>query len=68
MSEVEQALARVEDLLRRLDERRAELEGLAAADDLDGDAAVELIAELAELAREIESELSRARAVADAGG
>jgi hypothetical protein len=68
VSEVEQALARVEDLLRRLDERRTELEGLAAADDLDGDAAVELIAELAELAREIESELSRARAVADAGG
>jgi hypothetical protein len=41
---------------------------LAAADDVDGDAAVDLIAELAELARQIESELTRARTLADAAG
>lgn len=68
MSEVEQALARAEELLTRLNERRDELERLAAAEDVDGDAAVDLISELAQLAREIESELTRARAIADAEG
>ena len=68
MSEVDQALARAEDLLGTLNERRDELERLAAADDVDGDAAVELISELAELARQIEAELTRARSLADASG
>ena len=66
MSEVQEVLARAEELLGRLNERREELERLAAADDVDGDAAVELIGELAELAREIEAELTRARTIADA--
>ena len=68
MSEVDQALARAEELLGTLNERRDELERLAAADDVDGDAAVELISELAELARQIEAELTRARNLADASG
>ena len=68
MSEVDAALARAEDLLGTLNERRDELERLAAADDVDGDAAVDLIAELAELARRIEAELTRARNLADAAG
>jgi len=68
MSSVDEALARAEELLKRLGERRDELERLAEADDLDGDATVDLIAELAELAREIEAELTRARTIADAGG
>lgn len=68
MSDVDAALERAEELLARLSERRDALERLADADDLDGDAAVDLIAELAELAREIESELARARTMADAGG
>jgi geranylgeranyl pyrophosphate synthase len=38
------------------------------ADDVDGDAAVDLITELAELARQIEGELTRARDLADATG
>jgi hypothetical protein len=67
MSELDQALARAEELLGRLSERRDELERLAASDDVDGDAAVDVIAELAELARQIEAELTRARAIADAG-
>jgi hypothetical protein len=65
---VDDALGRAEELLERLNEKRAELERLAEADDVDGDAAVDLIAELAELAKEIEAELTRARTMADAGG
>lgn len=68
MSSVDEALAKAEELLARLNERREELERLAEADDLDGDAAVDVIAELAELARQIEAELKRARTMADAAG
>jgi uncharacterized protein YoxC len=62
------ALARAEQLLEQLNGKREELERLAAAEDVDGDAAVDLIAELAELARQIEAELTRARNLADAAG
>lgn len=65
---VDEALARAEQLLARLNERRAELERLAEADDVDGDSAVDVIAELAELARQIEAELTQARTIADASG
>lgn len=68
MTSVDEALARAEELLARLNERREELERLAEADDVDGDAAVDVIAELAELARKIEAELTRARTIADAAG
>ena len=67
-AEVDEALARAEELLNKLNERRDELERLAAADDVDGDAAVDLISELAELARQIEAELTRARSLANASG
>jgi hypothetical protein len=63
---VDEALARAEDLLGTLNERREELERLTEADDVDGEAVVDLIAELAELARHIEAELTRARTLADA--
>jgi hypothetical protein len=62
---VDEALARAEELLDRLNTRREDLERLAAADQVDGEAAVDLIAELAELARQIEAELTRARALAE---
>ncbi|HSF60144.1 MAG TPA: hypothetical protein VLA69_00470 [Gaiellaceae bacterium] len=68
MTDVEEALARAEELLGRLNERREELERLAEADDVDGSEAVEVITELAELARQIEAELTRARTIADADG
>ena len=68
MSSVDEALARAEELLARLNERREALERLAEADDVDGDAAVDVIAELADLARQIEAELTRARTMADAAG
>jgi len=66
VSGVEDALRRAEELLARLNERRAELERLSAAEDVDGEAAVDVIAQLAEIAKEIESELTRARSLADA--
>jgi hypothetical protein len=68
VSSVDDALGRAEELLARLNERREALERLAEADEIEGDAAVDLIAELAELAREIEAELTRARTLADAVG
>jgi hypothetical protein len=68
MNPVDEALARAEELLEKLNERREELERLAAAEDVDGDAAVDLIAELAELARQIETELTRVCTLADATG
>jgi hypothetical protein len=68
MSSVDEALARAEELLVTLNAKREELERLAAEEDVDGDAAVDLIGELAELARQIEAELTRARGLADAAG
>ena len=68
MSSAGEALARAEELLGRLNERREALERLAEADEVDGEAAVDVIAELAELARRIEAELTSARALADADG
>jgi hypothetical protein len=65
VSSVDEALGKAEELLGRLNERREELERLAGADDVDGEAAVDLIAELAELARQIEAELTRARTLAE---
>jgi len=67
-SPVDEALARAEELLVTLNAKREELERLATAEDVDGDAAVDLIGELAELARQIEAELTRARGLADAAG
>ena len=68
MSSVDEALARAEELLGTLNAKREELERLAGAGDVDGDTAVDLIGELAELARQIEAELTRARGLADAAG
>ena len=67
MTAADDAIARAEELLGQLNVRRDELERLAGADDLDAEAAVETIAELAELAKQIEAELTRARGLADAG-
>ena len=67
-SPVDDALARAEELLVTLNAQREELAPFATAEDVDGDAAVDLIGELAELARQIEAELTRARGLADAAG
>jgi hypothetical protein len=68
MTTADEVLGRAEELLARLNDKRDALERLAAADDIDGDAAVDLIADLADLAKQIEAELTRARTLADAGG
>ncbi len=68
MSSSDEALGRAEALLTQLNQKREGLEQLAKADDIDGDAAVELIADLADLARQIEAELTRARTEEDAAG
>jgi hypothetical protein len=66
LTPADDALSRAEELLARLNERSAELERLAAEDDIDADSAVDVIAEVAELAKQIEAELAKARALADA--
>jgi hypothetical protein len=65
MSSVDESLAKVEALLDRLNASREELERLAEGEDIDADVAVETLAGLSELAKEIEAELTRARALAD---
>ena len=60
----EQALRRAEELLERLERTRAELERAAEGDD--PDAAIDVLAELADIAKQVEGELSRARREADA--
>ena len=60
----DEALVRAEELLERLKATRDELERLATAED--ADSAVEVLTELAELAKEVEVELTRARARVDA--
>jgi len=62
-NETEAALGRAEELLERLKTTREELERLAAAEN--AEAAVEVLTELAELAKQVEVELAKARAHAD---
>ena len=60
----EESLRRAEELLERLEAARGELEQVSQRDDTD--AALEVLTELAELARAIEAELTRARREAGA--
>ena len=60
-----ESLQRAEELLERLRGKLDELERLAAAGDVDG--AVDDLTEIAEIAKEIEAELGRARTRAHAG-
>jgi uncharacterized protein YqfA (UPF0365 family) len=66
MSEADAFLENAEGLLERLRKRVDALESSADAGG-DVDQAVDGLAEIAELAREIEAELQRARQAADAG-
>jgi hypothetical protein len=61
----DEAIDRAEELLEQLNARRDDLERLAEAEDIDADAAVEVIADLAELAKRIEAELTQARTLVD---
>ena len=60
----DEALGRAEELLERLKATRDELERLAAQED--AESAVEVLTELADLAKEVEAELAKARARANA--
>lgn len=55
----DEALGRAEELLERLKATRDELERLAVAED--AESAVEVLAELADVAKEVEVELAKAR-------
>ncbi len=59
----ENSLRKAEELLEKLEAARTRLEGTE-----DPEAAIEVLAELSELAREVESELTRAKREADAPG
>ena len=59
----EDSLKRAEELLEKLEAARAKLESTD-----DPDAAIEVLSELSELAREVEAELTRAKREADASG
>jgi hypothetical protein len=66
VTSVDEHLLKAEELLAKLNERSDELERLSQAEDLDAESAVDVIAELAELAKQIEAELTKARTLADA--
>jgi hypothetical protein len=55
----EDSLSRAEELLGRLEKARADLERVAGTED--SEAAIEVLTELAEIAKQVEVELSRAR-------
>jgi uncharacterized protein YqfA (UPF0365 family) len=61
-----ESLQRAEELLERLRVRVDDLEAASQAGG-DVDAAVDGLAEIAEIAKEIEAEIQRARQAADAG-
>jgi hypothetical protein len=60
-----ESLQRAEELLERLRGKLDQLERLAGEGD--ADAAVDDLAEIADIAKEIEGEIGRARTAADAG-
>ena len=60
----EESLGRAEELLARREAARAELDRHAAEEDTE--AAIAVLQQLADLAREVEAELQRARREADA--
>ncbi|MGZ8695101.1 MAG: hypothetical protein ACXWYS_06645 [Gaiellaceae bacterium] len=59
----EESLQRAEQLLDRLEEARARLEATE-----DPEAAIDILAELSEIAKQVEAELTRAKQAADADG
>jgi hypothetical protein len=60
MSTADESLNKAEDLLARLESSRARLE-----ETQDPDQAIEILQELAELAKEVEAELQRAKRAAE---
>ena len=65
MSASNEALGRAQELLERLQSKLADLERGAETGETDG--AVDDLTQIAEIAKEIETEVQRARQAADAG-
>jgi hypothetical protein len=61
----DESLTRAEELLKRLESTRAELERLAGEEG-DAEKALEVLAQLSELAKEVEEELEKARRAGEA--
>jgi hypothetical protein len=62
----DESLTKAEELLRRVEAVRAELEQVSAAGDASPERAIELLGELSELAKAVEEELTRAQREAEA--
>jgi hypothetical protein len=62
----EESLSRAEELLARLEAARGELDRLAETEGGSPDRALEMLAELSELAKSVEEELERAKRAAEA--
>jgi len=61
----DESLTRAEQLLKRVEDVRAELEKIAETKDGSPDRAIELLGELSELAKAVEEELTRAQREAE---
>jgi len=66
MSSADESLTRAEELLARLEAARTELERLSVDGEGSPERAVELLGELAELAKAVEEELEKAQRAAGA--
>jgi hypothetical protein len=62
----EESLSRAEELLARLEAARGELDRIAETEGGSPDRALEILAELSELAKSVEEELERAKRSAEA--
>ena len=62
----DESLTRAEELLKRVEDVRAELETISTTDEGSSDRAIELLGQLSELAKAVEEELTRAQREADA--
>jgi len=65
MNNADESLTNAEELLARLEAARAELEQLSAGGEGSPDRAIELLGELAELAKAVEEELEKAQRAAE---
>ena len=61
----DESLTRAEELLARVEAARAELEQLSTDEEASPERAIELLGELAELAKAVEDELTRAQRAAE---
>jgi hypothetical protein len=64
----DESLTRAEELLKRVEDVRAELEKISQTEDGSPERAIELLGELSELAKAVEDELTRAQREAEAEG